>query len=142
MRSLLHAGSVVEERDPAGALIGASVLEDDNILLLCVDRSFRNRGIGSRLPAESERIIRQNRFDAVSLESEGPSRGSVGCTAVRKSHQGHGIASNLVILGTRHLKDCGMQEAFLGYTYSGLDRLYGSAGYRICRFYFMAKKAL
>lgn len=33
-----------------------------------------------------------------------------------------------------------MHNAFLGYTYSGLDRLYGRAGYRICVYYFMAKK--
>lgn len=271
VREMLDGAAMIEERTEAGQLIGASAIEDNNILLLCVDRPFRNRGIGSRLLAESERIFRQNGFDLitigagahyimpgvpsvkpmpgdrlepdavdpnledhvsffvrrgychrwdcscfdmrmklddfsaeansdgivyrfaepedipavlecvadahdpfvkhyrkpelyesdnptrvliaecdgwiagallVSLESEGPGRGSVGCTAVRERHQGRGIASNLVILGTKRLKEAGMREAFLGYTYSGLDKLYGRAGYRICGYYFMAEKNL
>jgi hypothetical protein len=35
-----------------------------------------------------------------------------------------------------------MKEAFLSYTYSGLDRLYGAAGYKINVYYMMAKKNL
>ena len=271
VRALIDKATIISRCDGVGNLIGASVIEDNNILLLCVDRLHRNQGIGSELLAESENLIRSNGFDTVtigagahyimpgipslhpmpgdklepaslypqledhsdfftrrgfrhrwdcscfdmrmrlddfcadpiadnlcyrfaessdlpavldcvadahapfvkhyrkpelyqpdnstrvlvaqsgesiagtllvSLESEGPGRGSVGCTAVRQSHQGQGIASNLVILGTKHLKDAGMNEAFLGYTYSGLDKLYGRAGYRICCYYFMAEKKL
>ena len=78
----------------------------------------------------------------VSQETEGPGRGSVGCTTVRHAARGRHIAVHLVQAGTRHLKACGLREGFLGYTYSGLDKLYGHAGYRICIYYFMAKKAL
>jgi len=270
VQSLLGSATVIAKRDGAGRLIGASVIEGGNILLLCVDPSHRNRGVGSALLTESEEHIRANGFAAVTigagahyimpgipsiqpmpgdhlesaaldpqledhtgffirrgyrhswdcscfdmrmnladfcaepaagdmvyrfadpadlpavldcvasahepfvkyyrkpehylpgnpsrslialdggivagallvnLETEGPGLGSVGCTAVRQSHQGRSIATNLVILGTKHLKDSGMQQAFLGYTYSGLDKLYGRAGYRICCFYFMAEKS-
>lgn len=269
--SLMDKATVICRRDSAGNLLGASVIEDNNILLLCVDNSHRHQGIGSELLTESENLIRSSGFDTVtigavshyimpgipslqpmpgdelepasldplledhtdffirrgfrhrwdcscfdmrmslddfcaepiadnlcyrfanpsdlhavldcvadahepfvkhyrkselyqsgnptrvliaqygesiagtllvSLESEGAGRGSVGCTAVRQSHQGHGIATNLVILGTKHLKEAGMKEAFLGYTYSGLDKLYSRAGYRICCYYFMAEKKL
>ena len=271
VRELLGSATVIAERDDSGNLIGASVIEQNNILLLCVDKPFRSRGIGAKLLSESEQLILANGFDTVtigagahyimpgvpsrrpmpgdeldhpqidtrledhvpfftkrgyihrwdcscfdmrmklsdfsaeaqpseftyrfaepkdipavlncvesahppfmkhyqkpelycadnasraliaeangeiagtllvSLESEGPGRGSVGCTAVRKSQQGRGIATNLVIIGTAHLKKCGMHEAFLGYTYSGLEMMYGRAGYSICGFYFMAEKSL
>lgn len=78
----------------------------------------------------------------VSLGVEGEGLGSIGCTSVRKAYRGRHIAVNLVTLGTAHLKDCGMREAYLGYTYSGLDHLYGYAGYKICIYYMMAKKKL
>lgn len=78
----------------------------------------------------------------ISLESEGTGLGSVGCTAVRHAYQGRKIASNLVILGTKILRDSGMRQAFLGYTYTGLDKMYGFAGYKICVYYFMASKQL
>ena len=48
----------------------------------------------------------------------------------------------MVLAGTRSLRDAGLERAFLGYTYSGLERLYGRAGYRICAYYFMAQKRL
>jgi hypothetical protein len=78
----------------------------------------------------------------VSLETEGKGIGSVGCTTVRTSHQGRHIGVNMVIIGTKYLKDAGMREAYLGYTYSGLDHMYGYAGYKICIYYMMAKKQL
>ena len=76
----------------------------------------------------------------VSFAAEGEGLGSVGCTAVDPDYQGRKIASNLVILGTGHLRDAGLSQAFLGYTYTGLDKLYGFAGYRICVYYYMAEK--
>lgn len=68
--------------------------------------------------------------------------GSLGCTAVSSAFRGKHIAVNLVIIGTRYLKDSGMQEAYLGYIYSGLEHLYGYAGYKICVCYMMAVKKL
>ena len=78
----------------------------------------------------------------VSLETEGEGLGSVGCTTVKPSHQGRHIGVNMVTVGTKYLKDAGMREAYLGYTYSGLDHMYGYAGYKICIYYMMAKKKL
>lgn len=78
----------------------------------------------------------------VGVESEEARLGSIGCTMVRPARRGRGVATNLARLGTGHLRDLGLKEAFLSYTYSGLDRLYGSAGYRICAYYMMARKAL
>lgn len=78
----------------------------------------------------------------VSRETEGAGTGSVGCTAVRHSMRGRHIAANMVLLGSKWLKAQGMTTGFLGYTYSGLDKLYGIAGYRICIYYAMAAKKL
>lgn len=76
----------------------------------------------------------------VNFGVEGESLGSIGCTAVKHSHRGKKIATNLVIKATQALKEAGMTDGFLGYTYTGLDKMYGVAGYRICVYYFMAKK--
>ena len=78
----------------------------------------------------------------VSRGTESPDTGSVGCTAVHPDFQGKGIATCMVRMGTRYLAEKGFRKGFLGYTYSGLDRMYGRAGYRICTYYFMAKKVL
>lgn len=78
----------------------------------------------------------------VNFGAEAPGVGSVGCTAVKHSHRGRHIGVNLTIIGTRACRDAGMKRAFLGYTYSGLDVMYGYAGYRVCRYYFMGKKSL
>ncbi len=68
--------------------------------------------------------------------------GSVGCTTVHPEYQGRHIAVNMVTLGTKYLKDVGMKEAYLSYTYSGLDHMYGYAGYKIFVYFMMAKKKL
>lgn len=75
-------------------------------------------------------------------ETEGEGLGSVACTVVKRSFQRRRIATNLVTLGTGYLKEAGMKEAYLGYTYTGLDNLYGYAGYKICIYYMIAKKRL
>lgn len=268
---------IIEKRNVQNSLIGAVVVHNNTILMLCVDKEYRNRGIGSELLAEAERIIKEagyeeitvgagydylmpgvptgkryvdavnerlyeglddsastffenrgythswdcNCFDMrfplseftkeeykvgdtidgicyrfateadaelvfactdaayeeftqyyknealyygvgkqnpkvliatdgdevigtlmVSLETEGKGLGSVGCTTVRPSHQGRHIGVNMVTIGTKYLKDAGMKEAYLGYTYSGLDHMYGYAGYKVCIYYMMAKKQL
>jgi len=78
----------------------------------------------------------------VSRETEGEGLGSIGCTAVRNAWQGRKIATNMIMLGAKSLHAAGMREGYLGYTYSGLDKLYGRAGYSVSALYFMAKKSL
>ena len=78
----------------------------------------------------------------VSLETEAEKTGSSGCTIVRHAYRGRRIATNLVKAAAEALKGAGMREAALGYTYTGLDKLYGSAGYRISVYYMMAAKDL
>ena len=73
-------------------------------------------------------------------EAEEKGIGSVGCTTVKHNHRGKHIGVNMVILGNKVLKDEGIKEGYLGYTYSGLDKMYGYAGYKICVYYNMAKK--
>jgi len=78
----------------------------------------------------------------VSIETEGEGLGSVGCKNVMHKFRDKHIGVNMVIMGTKYLKSRGLKNAFLGYTYSGLDKMYGYAGYRICIYYFMAQKKL
>ncbi len=78
----------------------------------------------------------------VDFETEGEGVGSIGCTTTRPEFRGRKIAANMILKGAKHLYLGGMKEGFLGYTYSGLDKLYGYAGYKVCTFYFMAKKRL
>ena len=78
----------------------------------------------------------------VSREAESPGLGSIGCTAVRNAYQGRKIATNMIMLGAKSLHAAGMREGYLGYTYSGLDKLYGRAGYAVSTLYFMARKVL
>ena len=76
----------------------------------------------------------------VCAETEGKGIGSVGCTTVRHSHRGRHIGVNMVKIGTGYLKEIGLTDAYLGYTYTGLDVLYGYSGYKICTYYMMAEK--
>ena len=46
------------------------------------------------------------------------------------------------MLGTKYLKDIGLKNASLSYTYTGLDKLYGYSGYRISCYYMMGKKVI
>lgn len=129
--------------------------EDKEKVFTCTDAAYEEftqyykndelyRGEGTQNPkvliaADGEEIV-GTLF--VNLETEGKGIGSVGCTTVKPSHQGRHIGVNMVIIGTKYLKDAGMREAYLGYTYSGLDHMYGYAGYKICVYYMMAKKSL
>ncbi len=78
----------------------------------------------------------------VCFETEGEGLGSVGCTAVSHAHRGKKIATNMIMLGVKELSKAGMRESYLGYTYSGLDKLYGLAGHAVSVLYFMAHKDL
>ena len=78
----------------------------------------------------------------ICMETEGKGLGSVGCTAVSHKYRGQHIGVNMVVLGTKYLKSIGLKNGYLGYTYSGLDKMYGYAGYKICIYYAMAQKSL
>ena len=65
-RLKLNKGSVVFEQRDNNLLLGYSVLNYDGILLLCVDKNHRNKGIGSKLLKQSENHIMKN-FDKVTL---------------------------------------------------------------------------
>lgn len=78
----------------------------------------------------------------VSVETEAKDLGNVGCTCVRFSETHQGIGTNLVILGTQYLHNIGLKNASLGYTYSGLDKMYGNANYKISCYYMMATKEI
>ena len=78
----------------------------------------------------------------ISIETEGKDLGCVGCTCVMFSETHQKIGTNLVKLGTKYLKDIGLKNASLSYTYSGLDKLYGASGYMISTYYFMGEKIL
>lgn len=68
--------------------------------------------------------------------------GSVGCTATKKAYQGRGIATTMVKLGTKYLRDAGLPTAFLGYTYTDIIPMYSRSGYTVCMKYMMAKKTM
>lgn len=68
--------------------------------------------------------------------------GSVGATATAPPYRCQGIATNLVKLGTRYLKDLGLPRACLGYTYTQIVPMYERAGYHVCMEYFMGEKEL
>lgn len=78
----------------------------------------------------------------VSAGTEGEGFGSVGCTCVASGETRQGIGTAMIRTGTAYLKSIGMKEAGLGYTYSGPDKMYGAAGYRICTYYMMGEKQL
>lgn len=76
----------------------------------------------------------------ISIETEAKELGNVGCTCVSFEETHQKIGTNMVKLGTKFLKDIGLKNASLSYTYSGLDVLYGAAGYEISTYYFMGEK--
>ena len=78
----------------------------------------------------------------VSIETEGKDTGNVGCTCVATQESHQGIATTMVMLGTKCLKDIGLMYANLSYTYSNLDKMYGASGYEISTYYLMGVKTL
>lgn len=66
--------------------------------------------------------------------------GTIGCITVSPVERGKKIGSRMSIAATSYIKEKGLKRASLSYTYSGLDKMYGSAGYKICVYYFMAQK--
>lgn len=76
------------------------------------------------------------------VDDEQAGLGSIGCTCVRHAFRGRGIASSLACQATARLKEQGLRESWLSFTYTGLDRMYCRAGYRISVYYMMAEKKL
>lgn len=76
----------------------------------------------------------------VSIETEGKDMGSVGCTTTVHKYRNKGIATNMVKMGTKYLKDIGLSKAVLGYAY--IVNMYSRAGYKISMEYYMGEKAV
>ncbi len=68
--------------------------------------------------------------------------GTIGCVTVSPKARGKKIGSRMSVAATSYIKEKGLKRAFLSYTYSGLDKMYGAAGYKICVYYFMAQKEI
>lgn len=125
-----------------------AVPDDRENIFRCTDDAFPEftqwyRDEQLYLPENNERVliaISGEEVVGTLIVSAGSEPGTVGCTAVHPGHRGKHIAVDLVTLGTKHLRDAGCQEAYLSYTYSGLDKMYGHAGYRISIYYMMAEK--
>ena len=76
------------------------------------------------------------------LETEGEKVGDLAIATTKHKYRNRHISANLTNLATQFLKDNGMEYAHLNYTYTGLDHVYGYAGYEICVYYTMASKNL
>lgn len=63
---MIENGSYIFEHREDGHLVGFSVVNDDGILLLCVDEKYRNQGIGTDLLKRSEAHIFKN-FSEIQL---------------------------------------------------------------------------
>ncbi len=68
--------------------------------------------------------------------------GIIGCVTVSPRARGKKVGTRMCIAATSYIRENGFNTAFLSYTYSGLDKMYGSAGYRVCIYYYMAQKEL
>jgi GNAT superfamily N-acetyltransferase len=105
------------------------------------NEDFYREGTSKRvLLAESDGEVLGTLFVGAETEREG--YGSIGLTATARKHRNKGIATNLVRMGTKYLKEIGMEKAHLGYTYMDLLNLYGRGGYEVCMEYFMGEKRL
>jgi ribosomal protein S18 acetylase RimI-like enzyme len=57
---------IIECRN-SGKLVGVSVIDENTIYLLCVDKPSQNQGIGTRLLLQSEEFIASNGYNKVNL---------------------------------------------------------------------------
>lgn len=78
----------------------------------------------------------------ISVEVLGKDLGEVGCTTTMHKYRNQGIATNMVRLGTKYLKEVGLDKAFLGYTYTDILNMYARSGYNVCMEYYMGEKML
>lgn len=82
------------------------------------------------------------RRDSCRRGNRGAPHGRLGCTVVSPAYRGRRIGTNPTLAGTKYLQETGLKRGFIGYTYSGLQKLYGRVGYRISAYYYMALKSL
>lgn len=82
------------------------------------------------------------RRDSCRRGNRGVPHGRLGCTVVSPAYRGRRIGTNPTLAGTKYLQETGLKRGFIGYTYSGLQKLYGRVGYRISAYYYMALKSL
>jgi GNAT superfamily N-acetyltransferase len=96
---------------------------------------------GTRIPVliavENEEVLGAI---VVTIETDGPGLGCIGATATAHKHRGRGVATNLVRLSTRHIKDIGLKKGFLSFTNTSVAGIYYRSGYEICMEYFMGRK--
>ena len=130
-----------------------ATIKDLDEIIKCVDDAFekftkyyKNENLYKKNNKEKVLIaLKDNEVVGtliVCIETEGKNIGSVGCTTVKHSYRGNHIGVNIVMIGTKYLKDTGLKYACLGYTYTGLDHMYGYSGYKITCYYMMATKKL
>lgn len=58
---------IIEQRDEQNKLIGVSVINQNTVLLFCVDAEHRNKRIGTKLLTQSENAVKENGFDKIVL---------------------------------------------------------------------------
>lgn len=78
----------------------------------------------------------------VCTEVERKGTGTLACLATAQKHRNKGIATTLMKLGTNFLKEKGMRDVFLGYTYTYIENIYAALGYTVCMEYFKGEKKL
>ena len=141
-------GSVID-----GILYRWATIEDLDNIVKCVDdaeENFTKYYKNEKLYDETnnQRVLvalRDNEVVGtliVSVETEAKDLGCVGCTTVKHSCRGKHIGVNIVIVGTNYLKDIGLTNANLSYTYTGMDHMYGYSGYKISCYYMIARKKI
>lgn len=141
-------GSVID-----GILYRWATIEDLDNIVKCVDdaeenftKYYKNEKLYEK--TNNQRVLvalRDNEVVGtliVSVETEAKDLGCVGCTTVKHSCRGKNIGVNIVIVGTNYLKDIGLTNANLSYTYTGMDHMYGYSGYKISCYYMMARKKI
>lgn len=145
-KSLSRDGDLPQD----GSLHFASLAEKDAVCRMVEEahasfvKHYRNESLYHE--SSARRVLVFGEEDTVKgaliLTSGEDGVGLVGCVAVHKAFRGRGIAKRLVRYGTDHLALRGAKIAFVGYTYSGMERLYGKCGYEISSYYFMGRKRL
>ena len=58
---------IFKKHNSKGELIGVSVINKNNILMLCVNKQYRNQGFGSELLKKSEEYIKQQGYKDITI---------------------------------------------------------------------------
>lgn len=109
---------VIEKRNGRNDLIGAAVIHQNTILMLCVDEEYQKCGMGSELLSAAEQVIKEAGYKEVTVGA------------------GYDYLMPGVPTGKRYA--AAVNERL----YDGVDHMYGYAGYKICIYYMMARKRL